>query len=71
MELEGTCVIWSLESLKFYLWGLPRFELWSDHAPLRDAMIKQLRELSPRLQKSCEAVEGYGMVIKHVKGATN
>ena len=58
VELEGTCVIWSLESIKFYLRGLPRFEIWSDHAPLKDAMVKQLRELSPRLQKFCKAVEG-------------
>ena len=71
LELEGTCVIWTLKSLKFYLRGLHRFELWSDHAPLKDAMSKQLRELSPRLQRFRKAVEGYGMVLKHVRGATN
>ena len=71
LELEGTCVIWSLESLKFYLRGLARFELWSDHSPLKDAMLKPLRDLPPRLQKFMEAVEGYGMVLKHVRGATN
>ena len=32
-------------------------------------MVKQLRELSPRLKKFREAVEGYGMVLKHVRGA--
>ena len=65
------CLIWTLESLKFYLRGLHRFELWSDHTPLKDAMSKQLRELSPRLQQFREAVEGYGMVLKHVPGVTN
>ena len=69
LELEATCIIWSLESLKFYLKGLASLELWSDHAPLRDAMKKPLRDLTPRLQKFREAVEGYGMTIKHVKGA--
>ena len=34
-------------------------------------MSKQLRELSPRLQRFRKAVEGYGMVLKHVHGATN
>ena len=34
-------------------------------------MNKQLRELSPRLKKFREAVEGYGMTIKHVRGAAN
>ena len=34
-------------------------------------MKKQLRELSPRLQKFWEAVEGYGMTIKHVRAAAN
>ena len=34
-------------------------------------MSKQLRELSPRLQRFRKAVEGYGMVLKHVRGATN
>ena len=71
LELEATCVIWSLESLKFYLRGLQKFGLWSDHSPLRYAMVKQLRELLPRFQKFRKAVEGYGMSIKHVKGATN
>ena len=71
LELEGTCVIWSIESLKFYLKGLARFELWTDHSPLKDAMLKPMRDLSPRLQKFREAVEGYGMVLKHVRGATN
>ena len=71
LKLKGTCAIWTLETLKFYLRGLPRFQLWSDHVLLKDTMVKQLRELSPRLQKFREAVEGYGMVLKHVRGATN
>ena len=50
LQLKGTCAIWSIESLKLYLKGIPKFELWSEHAPLRDAVGKQLRELLPRLQ---------------------
>ena len=34
-------------------------------------MGKTMRELPPRLQKFREAVEGYGMTIRHVKGASN
>ena len=71
LELEATCIIWTLESLKFYLKGLAKFELWSNHAPLKDAIGKTMRELPARLPKFREAVEGYGMTIRHVKGASN
>ena len=31
LELEATCVVWSLETLAYYLKGCPRFDLWTDH----------------------------------------
>ena len=34
LELEAMCVVWSLETLAYYLKGFPSFDLWSNHAPL-------------------------------------
>ena len=52
LELEATCVVWSLETLAYYLKGCPRFDLLTDHAPLARAMKKEVRELTPRVQNS-------------------
>ena len=49
LELESTCVIWSLEALAYYLKGCPRFDLWPDHSPLVQAMKQEVRELTPRM----------------------
>ena len=32
LELEATCVVWSLETLAYYLKGCPQFDLWTDHS---------------------------------------
>ena len=57
LELEATCVVWSLETLAYYLKGCPEFYLWSDHAPLAQAMKKEVRELTQRMQKFREAIQ--------------
>ena len=31
LELEGVCVIWTLETLAYYLKGCFRCQLWSNH----------------------------------------
>ena len=51
LELEATCVVWSLETWAYYLKWCPRFDLWTDHSPLAQAMKKEVRELTPRMQK--------------------
>ena len=42
LELEETCVVWSLETLAYYLKGCPKFDLWTDHSPLAQAMKKEV-----------------------------
>ena len=59
LELEATYVVWSLKTLAYYLKGCPSFDLWSDHAPLAQAMKKEVRELTPRMQKLREAIQVY------------
>ena len=53
LELEATCVVWSLETLAFYLKGCPSFDLWTDRAPLAQAMKKEVRELT----RGCKSLE--------------
>ena len=71
LELEATCVVWSLETLAYYLKGCLAFDLWSDHSPLAQAMKKEVRELTPRMQKFREAIQAYNVHILFVKGLHN
>ena len=57
LEIKAMCVIWTLETMAYYLKGCPSFDLWSDHAPLAKAMKKEVRELTPRMQKFREAIQ--------------
>ena len=71
LELEATCVVWSLETLAYYVKGCQRFDLWTDHAPLAQAMKKEVRELTPRMQKLREAIQAYNVTVSFVKGVHN
>ena len=71
LELEAACAVWSLETLAYYLKGCPRFDLWTDHLPLAQAMKKEVRELTPRMQKFREAIQAYNITILFVKGVHN
>ena len=71
LELEATCVVWGLETLAYYLKGCPRFDLWTYHSPLAQAMKKEVRELAPRMQKFREAIQAYNVTILFVKGFHN
>ena len=71
LELEATCVVWSLETLAYYLKRCPRFNLWTDHSPLVQAMKKEVRELTPRMQKFREAIQAYYVTILFVKDVHN
>ena len=51
LELDATCMVWSLETLAYYIMGCPEFDLWTDHSPMVKAMKKEIRELTPRMQK--------------------
>ena len=71
LELEAGCVIWSLESLAYYLKGCVEFDLWTDHSPLVQSMKKEIRELTPRMQKFREAIQAYSVCLLFVKGVHN
>ena len=60
-----------LETLAYYLKGCPQFDLWTDHSPLAQAMKKEIRCLTPRMQKFREAIQAYNVCISFVKGVHN
>ena len=61
-----------LEELQvYYLKGCAEFDLWTDHLPLVHAMKKEIRELTPRMQKFREAIQTYNVCMSYVQGIHN
>ena len=52
LELETTWVVWTLETLAYYLKGCPE---WTNHLPLVQSLKKEVRELTHRMQGGREA----------------
>ena len=71
LGLEATCVVWSLENLGYYLKSCPQFDLWTDHSPLAQSMKKEIRALTPRMQKFRETIQAYNVCISFVRGCQN
>ena len=59
------------DTLAYYLIGCPAFDLWTNHSPLAQAMKKEVRELTPRMQKFREAIQAYNVTILFIKGVHN
>ena len=57
-------MMWSLETFAYYLKRCPAFDLGTDHLPLAQAMKKEVRELTPRIQKFREVIQAYNVTIK-------
>ena len=51
--------------------GCPEFDLWTDHLALVQAMKKEVRKLTPRMQKFREAIQAYNVCMSFVKGIHN
>ena len=71
LELEATCVVWSLKTLAYYLKGYPRFNLHTDHSPLAQSMKKEIKTLTARMKKFQEAIQAYNVCITFVKWCFN
>ena len=39
LELEAPCMVWSLETLAYYLKECPAFDLWTDHSTLAQTIV--------------------------------
>ena len=57
LELQAKCVVWSLETLAYYLKLCLAFDLWSDHSPLAQDMKKEVRKLTPRMHKFRKTIQ--------------
>ena len=72
IEIECLAVQWALLRSKFYLNGLQRFEVWTDHKPLQGIFAKELHKLEkPRLMRMRERIAHFNFELKWVAGKTH
>ena len=72
IELECLAIVWAITKCSFYLHGLPRFTVYTDHRPLEGVFNKDLFSLaSPRLQRMREKVAKYTFDVNWVPGKTH
>ena len=69
IELECLAIVWAISKCSFYLHGLPKFTVYTDHRPLEGIFQKNLFTLaSPRLQRMQEKVAKYSFEANWVPG---
>ena len=70
VELELLAVVWAMNKCRYYLLGLPTFELKVDHRPLVPILNdKQLYDIdNPRLMRLKEKILPYSFITDWVKG---
>ena len=72
IELECLAIVWAINKCSFYIHGLPRFTVYTDHRPLEGVFQKDLFALaSPRLQCMREKVARYSFDVNWVPGKTH
>ena len=72
IELECLAIQWSIKKCEFYLKGLDRFEVLTDHRPLVGIFSKQLNALeNSRLMRMREKLTEYSFEVKWVEGKSH
>ena len=72
IELECMAIVWAILKCSFYLRGLPRFAVYTDHKPLFGVFQKDIFDLaSPRLQRLREKVSMFSFDVVWVPGKTH
>ena len=60
---------YAISKCRFYLLGLPNFEIVTDHKPLPGIFEKYIFEIdNPRLQRLREKMQAYNFTVKWVPG---
>ena len=71
IELECLTIVWAITKCSFYLHGLPKFTVYTDHRPLEGIFQKDLFDLaSPRLQRMREKVAKFSFEVNWVSSWT-
>ena len=71
IQLELLGAAHAMEKNNFYLRGCPRWELVTDHAPLRGLFQKDLWDISPKLAPLVERTAKYSFTTVYLKGKKN
>lgn len=73
IEAEMAALAWALNKAKIFLYGGPRFTLYTDHKPLVGLVNKKRYDevLNPRLLGSLLKCEGFTFEVQYIKGGDN
>ena len=72
IELECLAVHFAVSKCLFYLKGCESFTVATDHRPLEGVFKKDILEIpNPRLQRICEKLAEFNMVVKWVPGKSH
>ena len=71
-ELESLAICWAIKKCRYFLEGLPFFEVWTDHKPLESLYKSDLREVSnTRIHNFREKTAHLNFVVKWTPGKSH
>ena len=72
VELECLAIVHAIQKCHYYLAGIARFEVWTDHRPLVGAFEKHLHLLqNQRLMKMREKITSYNFLVIWTPGKSH
>ena len=72
VELACLAIVHAIQKCHFYLAGIPRFEVWTDHRPLVGAFGKHLHLLqNQRLMRMREKITSYNFSVIWTPGKSH
>ena len=72
VELECLAIVHAIQKCHYYLAGVPKFEVWTNHGPLMGAFGKHLHTLqNQQLMRMREKVTSYNFSVIWTPGKTH